>query len=93
MKHLFFMLGFLFFTSICYSQSSNQSDVNLQNKINTFTSVSPSIQKSYTPKRSGERIQTTNHGVVVAQQDYTPEYPTRLFEPKSDPLINPASND
>lgn len=34
-----------------------------------------------------EKIQTTDNGVVIHQQDYKPQYPTPMILPKSEPSV------
>lgn len=59
-----------------------------QNKIEEKGKESNTIEinKTTKVKKQYEKIQITDNGVVVMQQDYTPEYPTPLNTPKPSPL-------
>ncbi len=76
---LFFLVISIFISNIIYSQNT-VFETKQYSKEETKEQVN--ILKGSAVKRQGEKIQITRNGVVLMQQDYTPEYPINqsIFE-------------
>ncbi|MBI2279518.1 MAG: hypothetical protein HYU68_02350 [Bacteroidetes bacterium] len=83
----------LFFVSIfCFSSFVTAQNIVDDSKKKTATDNTTTQKGANTVVKPTEKIQTTDHGTVIHQVDYKPEYPTPLFEQKPETL-NPAQND
>jgi hypothetical protein len=78
----------LFVSFAVFSQNTTEDD---NKKINP-TDNTLTQKGTNSIVKPAEKIQTTDHGVIVHQVDYKPLYPTPLFQQKPEPL-NPAQND
>jgi len=77
------------FLSVSFAVFSQNTVENVDKKT---TANNTSKKGAISVVKPAEKIQTTDHGIVTHQVDYTPKYPTPLFEQKPEPL-NPAQND
>tara|TARA_R110001592_G_scaffold101280_1_gene286524 strand:+ start:973 stop:1242 length:270 start_codon:yes stop_codon:yes gene_type:complete len=85
MKQILLFLGFFIFSMYGFSQTSLSNSI--ESNSNDKLSLHQANGKSSYMKRKGEKIQTTENGIVIHQQDYKPDYPTPLHEPKIKPSI------
>ena len=86
-KKYVLLFCFLSVSFAVFSQNAIEDNKKKTTTTNTSTEKGANIVIKPT-----EKIQTTDHGMVTHQVDYTPKYPTSLFEQKPEPL-NPAQND
>lgn len=87
-KNYILLFCFLSVYFTVFSQNTTEDS----NKKTTTTDNTSTQKGANSLVKTAEKIQTTDHGVIVHQVDYKPLYPTPLFEQKPEPL-NPAQND
>ena len=91
MKKTIFLLGFIGFSAICFSQTANSNLISttpVKASGVTFNNGSMKVV------RIGEKIQTTEEGEVLYQKAYTQKYPAPLIDPNKQTVIktNPVNN-
>mgnify|MGYP006104605965 CR=1 FL=1 len=75
MKKTIFLLGFIGFSAICFSQTANSNLISTTPVKASGVTFNNGSMKAV---KIGEKIQITVNGEVKYKKDYTPKYPVNV---------------